>query len=188
MSNAIENDLRLIFNEETIRLIFGHEAAEDEDQKRLKQYYVKTDLYNTMKSALNLYILVGHKGVGKFALLTVLNDEDKEQGNISVVVESDDVLEIDTSADKFLQRIRSWKDGLASIVFNKLITSTADYMTRFINKGDMSSWFKRFGDLAAGMAGKKSKNLQSEHISLRSSQLVTLFKNSLFREKRLSSI
>ena len=56
------------FDEETIRAIFGHEAAEDEEIERLKRYYVKTDIYNTIRSSIPLYILVGHKGVGKSAL------------------------------------------------------------------------------------------------------------------------
>ena len=60
------------FDEDTIRKIFGHEAAEDEDIERLKGYYVKTDMYTAMKSSIPLYILVGHKGVGKSALFKVL--------------------------------------------------------------------------------------------------------------------
>ncbi len=57
------------FDEETIRSIFGHEAAEDEEIERLKKYYVKTDVYNAIKSSISLYILVGHKGVGKSAFI-----------------------------------------------------------------------------------------------------------------------
>lgn len=50
-------------NEEVIRAIFGHEAAEDEEIDRLKRYYVKTEIYNSIRSSIPLYILVGHKGV-----------------------------------------------------------------------------------------------------------------------------
>ena len=67
-----DEEQMLIFDEETIRMLFGHEAAEDETIDRLKAYYLKTNIYNSMKSNLPLLILVGHKGVGKSALLKVL--------------------------------------------------------------------------------------------------------------------
>ena len=75
------------FDEETIRSIFGHEAAEDEDINRLKRYYVKTDIYNAIKSSIPLYILVGHKGVGKSALFKVLTSEDAENYNIPISIQ-----------------------------------------------------------------------------------------------------
>ena len=31
----------LVFNDDVIRSIFGHEAAEDDDVERLKKYYFK---------------------------------------------------------------------------------------------------------------------------------------------------
>ena len=40
------------FNEDTIRAIFGHEAAEDETIERLKSYYLKTNIYNSMNCLL----------------------------------------------------------------------------------------------------------------------------------------
>ena len=40
---------KLEFTEDTIRMIFGHEAAEDETIERLKAYYLKTNIYNSMK-------------------------------------------------------------------------------------------------------------------------------------------
>ena len=39
------NDNKLTFDEDTIRALFGHEAAEDENVERLKKYYLKTDIY-----------------------------------------------------------------------------------------------------------------------------------------------
>lgn len=35
---------KLEFTEDTIRKIFGHEAAEDETIERLKAYYLKTNI------------------------------------------------------------------------------------------------------------------------------------------------
>lgn len=109
------------FEEETIRAIFGHEAAEDEDIERLKRYYVKTDIYNAIKSSISLYILVGHKGVGKSALFKVLASEDEDNCNIAITIQPDDILNIKTNEEDFLKRIRDWKEGLAKIVFRELV-------------------------------------------------------------------
>ena len=37
------------FSEDTIRSLFGHEAAEDETIGRLREYYVKTSLYDSLQ-------------------------------------------------------------------------------------------------------------------------------------------
>ena len=83
---------KLEFTEDTIREIFGHEAAEDETIERLKAYYLKTSIYNSMKSQIPLLILVGHKGVGKSALLKVLSSEDNDEEKIPISVYSGSVV------------------------------------------------------------------------------------------------
>ena len=55
----------LAFDERSIQQLFGHEAAEDEDPRRLREYYFKTSVYDQVKADLPLRILVGHKGIGK---------------------------------------------------------------------------------------------------------------------------
>lgn len=100
------------FDEDTIRAIFGHEAAEDESINRLKSYYLKTDIYNTMKSGVALLILVGHKGVGKSALLKVLATEDPEEDKLPITVQPNDICNLDVSTSNFLEKIETWKDGL----------------------------------------------------------------------------
>lgn len=111
------------FGEDTIRVIFGHEAAEDETIERLKSYYLKTNIYNSLKSQIPLLILVGHKGVGKSALLKVLASEDVDESRIPINVQPNDIYNLDISSTNFLEKIETWKDGLATIVFNKLIAS-----------------------------------------------------------------
>ncbi len=125
------------FDEETIRAIFGHEAAEDEEIERLKRYYVKTDIYNTIRSSIPLYILVGHKGVGKSALFKVLSSDDEENGNVAITIQPDDILEIETSEVNFLQRIRDWKEGLSKIIFRELVLSLNSYLLDPIKDGFM---------------------------------------------------
>ena len=38
-------DNKLTFSELEIQKLFGHEAAEDEDPKRLREYYFKGNIY-----------------------------------------------------------------------------------------------------------------------------------------------
>lgn len=95
------NNTKLVFDEETIRALFGHEAAEDENVDRLKKYYLKTDVYERMKSNIPLFILVGHKGVGKSALIRVLSNDDIAEGRIPIAVQPNDILNLDVSESNF---------------------------------------------------------------------------------------
>lgn len=172
------------FDEDTIRAIFGHEAAEDESIDRLKAYYLKTELFNSMKSSIPLLILVGHKGVGKSALLKVLASEDIEDNLLPITVQPNDIANLDVSTDNFLEKIETWKDGLASIILNRLILSICEPFELSENPR-LSDWIKRFNDLLFSAFGKKISDLQKEKISLTSSEFTTLLKNSLFKEKKL---
>jgi hypothetical protein len=174
------------FDEETIRAIFGHEAAEDESTGRLKEYYVKTEIYNSMKSSIPLYIVVGHKGVGKSALLKVLQIEDAEVDNIPILVQPDDIVDLNINNDNFLQRIRDWKDGLSKIIFNKLILSVNNSIISASKNATLKSWIDKFGELVFTVVGKKLSDLQGEYLNIPSSQFTILFKNTLFKEKKIT--
>ena len=113
----------LQFDDETIQALFGHEAAEDEDKARLKEYYFKSDTYRRIRADLPLRILVGHKGIGKSALFTVAMQEDEDVGVLPLLIRPDDVVEIDTKDDDLLVAIRNWKEGLVRIVYEKALTS-----------------------------------------------------------------
>ena len=52
------------FEEYELQRLFGHEAAEDEDPERLREYYFKGKTYSQVVNDLPLRIVVGHKGVG----------------------------------------------------------------------------------------------------------------------------
>lgn len=174
------------FDEETIRAIFGHEAAEDEEIERLKRYYVKTDVYNAMRSSIPLYILVGHKGVGKSALFKVLATEEEELGNIAITIQPDDILDIETSEENFLKRIRDWKEGLSKIIFRELILSLNGYMVDPIKSTSMKEWISNVSNLLGNMFGKKLVELQNNYLDITNAQLTSLFKNTLFKEKTVT--
>lgn len=116
---------KLSFSESEIQRLFGHEAAEDEDPVRLREYYFKSDIYNQVAHAddLALRILVGHKGIGKSALFKIDMAEKSRDNLLVILIKPDDIAEISTYSDNFLQMIKEWKDGLIKIIADKTLKS-----------------------------------------------------------------
>src|SRR5262249_16087355 len=112
---------KTLFSEENIQAIFGHEAAENEDVGRLRQYYFKTTAFEKITADLPLRLLVGHKGVGKSALFTVAIQEDRDDGQLPILIRPDDIAGIGTNATDFLKSIRDWKTGLQDIIAQKVL-------------------------------------------------------------------
>jgi len=110
------------FTEENTQKLFGHEAAEDEDPKRLQEYYFKSSIYERIVTDLPVRILVGHKGIGKSALLKVAIAEDSSRGIVPVMIKPNDILELSVDATDFLHTIRNWQDGLTEIVIRKVLS------------------------------------------------------------------
>lgn len=110
-----------LFTDENIQKIFGHEAADDEDLDRLKEYYVKNILYEKITSDLKLRVLVGHKGIGKSAMFKIAEYEDGLNKRLSVSIRPDDISDLTKDSEDFLKTIRIWKDGLNEIILTKLL-------------------------------------------------------------------
>jgi len=106
----------LKFTETEIQELFGHEAAEDEDPQRLREYYFKSTTYDQVITDLPLRILVGHKGIGKSALFRVAIAEYEDQDRLAVELRPDDIAELAVESSDFLSLIRTWKVGLRRIV------------------------------------------------------------------------
>lgn len=111
------------FNEYELQRLFGHEAAEDEDPQRLKDYYFKSKVYSQVVNDLPLRIIVGHKGIGKSALFQVAIDEETENKRLTVLIKPDDIIGIGEDTDDFLKLIRDWKIGINAIITQKALTS-----------------------------------------------------------------
>src|SRR5262245_31967650 len=111
------------FSEENIHKLFGHEAAEDEEPERLRQYYFKARTFEQMATDLPLRILVGHKGIGKSALFKVAMAEEKERKHLSILIQPNDIADISTNATDFLLSIRQWTNGLNGIITRKVLES-----------------------------------------------------------------
>lgn len=112
----------ITFDDKTIQTIFGHEAAENENKERLRNYYFKGPVYERITADLPLRILVGHKGTGKSALFSVAQQEDAESGILSVLIRPDDVVEIGRGSTDFLAQVADWKKGLLRIIYAKIFS------------------------------------------------------------------
>ncbi len=118
----------LKFNSDTRTMLFGCEDAELEDSERFKQYFVANQAYNELNSNQSLWILVGHKGVGKSALLRRAFIDDVESGKLAVWVQPGDLL-LSTPTEKnidFNLLIENWKNGLLNSIAKKVISDLTD--------------------------------------------------------------
>jgi hypothetical protein len=109
--------LMIEFNDVTIEGIFGKEAAEDETSARLKEYFFRNKAYENVILNLPIRILVGHKGIGKSALLKVSYLEDLEAGTPALWLRPGEVKSlISTDTDDLIRLIEQWKSGLTSLI------------------------------------------------------------------------
>ena len=174
------------FSEESIRDLFGHEAAEDESIDRLKEYYLKRSVYTTFKSKLPLLILVGHKGIGKSALFTVLEHEDTDEGNIAITIKPDDILDIEENEGQLIRKIQTWKLGLARILLHELNTELVEIVSDHLRVNRYQSWIDGVKSIIAACLNKKICDVNENYMDLQYSQVISLFKNSIFKEKTIT--
>lgn len=111
------------FEEYELQKLFGHEAAEDEDPERLREYYFKGKTYSQVVNDLPLRIVVGHKGVGKSALFQVAINEESLRNRLTLLIKPDDIIDIGEETDDFLKMIRDWKTGINEIIAKKALVS-----------------------------------------------------------------
>jgi len=129
-------DKKLNFSDEEIANLFGHEAAEDENPDRLKEYYFKNDVYDQITADLPLRLVVGHKGIGKSAVFKVAQQELCLNHILTVSLTPDDIIEIAEDDVDMFKLIRNWKHGLTSIIVDKAIRELSDKFTFTKGKGD----------------------------------------------------
>lgn len=111
----------LKFTEENIRKIFGTYDGEGEKIDRLREYFLKTDTYESTASNLPVKILVGSKGVGKSALFRIAIKEGQEKGKLCILIKPDDIAEIGEKHESLMISIRQWKYGLTKIIVRKIL-------------------------------------------------------------------
>lgn len=111
------------FSDENIIKLFGIEDAENESPERLKEYFFRNKAYENLSSSLPIRILIGHKGVGKSALLKMTHLEDQEAKVMSLWLRPDDVYAAVGSGGKgdFNAQIDKWKRALSLLIAKHII-------------------------------------------------------------------
>lgn len=110
------------FTDEVIEAVFGVDDAENETPERLKQYFYRNKAYESISSALPIRIVVGHKGVGKSALLKVCHLEDNDAKQAAIWIQPSDVKELFGSTTKdFNELVDVWKTGILKIIYHKTL-------------------------------------------------------------------
>ena len=109
------------FDDVTIEKLFGNEAADYENIDRLRAYYFKGKVYDRVTADLPLRIIVGHKGIGKSALIRYAMYEDYSIGVLPILIKPDDVVAIAKANVDYLERIRDWKTGLSHVISKKVL-------------------------------------------------------------------
>lgn len=116
------------FTDDVIYQIFGNEDAENERPDRLKEYFFRNKAYDSLKADLPIRIIVGHKGVGKSALLKISHLEDMDDGFLSLWIRPNDVFGgVNTTARSFLELIENWRTGISTLIVKKSLEQAEQY-------------------------------------------------------------
>lgn len=111
------------FDDVTIERLFGAEDAENENDERFKEYFFFNQTYENLIADLPIRILVGHKGIGKSALLRRAYLQNVENSQLAVWIRPNDLVTHigDVSSAEFNQLIENWKAGLFSAIVDKAL-------------------------------------------------------------------
>lgn len=115
------------FNDETIEKLFGADDAENEDARRFVEYFYHNRAYESLVADLPLRILVGHKGVGKSALLKRAFLQDQATKHPTAWLYSSDLNAIKAEASQkrdFIERIEVWKREILKYLANSVLEDT----------------------------------------------------------------
>lgn len=182
------------FSDENIYRIFGNEDAENERPERLKEYFFRNKAYESMKADLPIRILVGHKGVGKSALLKVCHLEDADEGYLSLWVRPNDVFgSVNSKADSFLSLIENWKIGLSTLIVRKTLEAVdqfdkADKVTQI--RGGPRQLLSVLGKEMTEVSDDASEDVKSMIRKFREKQRIRVYLDDLDRgwQARLEDI
>ena len=128
------------FDDATIERIFGAEDAENEDDvRRFKEYFFFNRTYDNLTADLPIRVLVGHKGIGKSALLRRAYLNNEENAQLAIWIRPNDLVDYvsNVKITEFNQLIENWKSGLLSAIVRK----TLNRVTQENESDQKEKWF-----------------------------------------------
>jgi hypothetical protein len=114
-----------IFTDETIENIFGADEAEGESDERFLQYFYYNQAYASVRSNLAIRVLVGHKGVGKSAVIKRAYLADKIEHRTAVLLKAQTVSGLQDRSDpkdSLISLGEAWKKTLLFSVMEQLLS------------------------------------------------------------------
>ena len=151
----------LEFDDATIERLFGAEDAENEDDGRFKEYFFFNRTYKNLLADLPIRVLVGHKGIGKSALLRRAFLEHEEKSQLAVWIRPNDLVSHvpNTAGSEFNQLIESWKSGLLESIINKAVLRVTQSEEDQGKRNLLKSGAKSVIDIITALAREKSSSV-----------------------------
>ena len=146
------------FTANNVAKLFGAEAAEDEPDDRFRQYFFYNKTYDDLVSDLPIRILVGHKGVGKSALLKRGRLHDAEKGTLAISLTPGDVAAVSTSqsSENFTNLVEYWKQGILAIIARHVLGDSANDM---LNRETMGGFARRITSFVPALTSKLTEKV-----------------------------
>lgn len=148
------------FDDPTIERLFGADDAENETDERFKEYFYFNKIFENIDNDLPIRILVGHKGIGKSALLRRAFLRDRERNRLAIRLQPGDLLKLkaDASASELDFLAEKWKDGLLSAITEKTVT---EFTKQSIDRSELQGLGRTVKDFIAFLSAKLLKKAES---------------------------
>jgi hypothetical protein len=117
------------FTDLEIERIFGADDAENETTARFLEYFYVNHAYESLCSDLPIRILVGHKGVGKSALLKRAFLQESQSFEFPIWLKPNELIHVITESNThrdFNIRIETWKRGILRLSHPLIFHTTAN--------------------------------------------------------------
>jgi len=151
----------------TILSLFGADDAENESPGRLKEYFYVNKAYQAINSTMPIRVVVGHKGVGKSALLKRAHLQDLDSGHSSVWLQADSITDVQDEASKeanFVKRIGVWRQGILREVLKDFYGEDAAKLVPELSTASYQSLTKVLIKHLDGLSAGSSINIYIDDI------------------------
>ena len=170
------------FDDETILSLFGAQAAEDEDPERLKSYFVKNKAYDRARAEIPLRILVGHKGIGKSAVLVMSFQEDLQDNILSLWLKPTDLSRAWSVDGTFVERVEGIKRNILHLIAEKSLEKMNIFGFEIGKTPALTSVKQLFNLLLRNINGANDATIDEKIVSnFRSSQQINVYVDDIDR-------
>lgn len=152
------------FDDETIEKLFGADDAENERDDRFKEYFYYNKVFSNIDNDLPIRLLVGHKGIGKSALLKRAFLKDREQRRLAIRLQPGDILGLRKGEpiEDFNIMVERWKGGLLAAIALKIVREFANDQIERAKLTGLSAKIATFVPFIAKQLQQRSKKIADD--------------------------